>query len=229
VYCGAAAGTTADHVVARCLLEKPYPANLPTVDACADCNRSYSLDEEYFLAVLAHVGVTSWLKDKTSEGGQVDRMLTRRPALDERILESLVVLPGGRVALEPEQARLQRVVQKIALGLFLHRYRPTRAPRLTQFTAWPLEHSGHERSRIVAMAHTERFAIRRWTTLQPNVFTFMFVKNWVYSDFGRLFCIMRIHETLWAAVRCPFPYFGAAPRSRRPGRTRVAGFQQSLF
>ena len=36
-----------------------------------------------------------------------------------------------------------------------------------------------------------------------QVFDYMFVRNWIWRDFGRLSCLMRFHETIWAAVRCP--------------------------
>ena len=76
------------------------------------------------------------------------------------------------------------------------------------------------------LAHTERFQARRWTHVQTlklpgqgrvQVFDYMFVRNWVWRDFGRLFCIMRFHETIWAAVRCPHP--PNRKNSKRPACT----------
>ena len=76
VYCGKEA-TTRDHVIPRCLLEKPYPPDLPTVPSCRPCNEGYSKDEEYFLAVMAQSGFVPPLTEKVEEGGLVDRMLER--------------------------------------------------------------------------------------------------------------------------------------------------------
>lgn len=52
-YCGKDKKLTDDHVPPKVLLHKPYPANLPTVPACADCNRGFQKDDEYTRAVLA--------------------------------------------------------------------------------------------------------------------------------------------------------------------------------
>ena len=46
-YCRREA-TTNDHVVPRCLLEKPYPPNLLTIPSCYTCNTGFKQDEEYF-------------------------------------------------------------------------------------------------------------------------------------------------------------------------------------
>lgn len=94
-YCSQRA-TTRDHVVARCLLEKPYPDNLPTVPSCATCNAGFKKDEEYFLAVLAQSGFVPTLTSKVDEEGAVDRMLQQSPGLDALIVKSLNVAPDGR-------------------------------------------------------------------------------------------------------------------------------------
>lgn len=46
IYCGGSPDTR-DHVPSKVFLDKPYPDNLPVVACCLDCNRSFSLDEEY--------------------------------------------------------------------------------------------------------------------------------------------------------------------------------------
>jgi hypothetical protein len=88
VYCGKKA-TTKDHVVPRCLLEKPYPPNLLTVPSCSACNEGYSKDEEYFLAVMAQSGFVPSLTAKIEEGGVIDRMLERSAGLDTHIVQSI--------------------------------------------------------------------------------------------------------------------------------------------
>ena len=44
---------TADHVPPKLFLEQPFPPNLLTVPACADCNQSFKADDEYARTVLA--------------------------------------------------------------------------------------------------------------------------------------------------------------------------------
>ena len=49
-HCGVVfdpANATKDHAPSKCLLDRPLPANLPTVMSCSSCNRSLAEDEEY--------------------------------------------------------------------------------------------------------------------------------------------------------------------------------------
>jgi hypothetical protein len=128
VYCGAEA-TTVDHVIARCLLEKPYPPNLKTLPSCRPCNEAYAKDEEYFLAVLAQSGCAPSLESKVAEGGVVDRMLTRHPALDQHFQDIMKVSEDGKVYICPDEGRIGKVALKAAFGLFIHRYKPYSSPR----------------------------------------------------------------------------------------------------
>jgi hypothetical protein len=54
LFCGEIADTK-DHIPSKKLLEKPYPNNLLTIPSCDKCNKSFSLDEEYFLNVLVEI------------------------------------------------------------------------------------------------------------------------------------------------------------------------------
>jgi hypothetical protein len=229
VYCGKQA-TTKDHVIPRCLLEKPFPPNLPTVPSCRTCNEGYSEDEAYFLAVLAQTGFVASLRQKMDEGGSVDRMLERSPGLDALFAQSMAVSEDGRVVIQPDESRIGRITRKVAFGLYCHRYTPRTIPPIDEFLALKPMHNLDNMNFIVMMAHNERFRPRRWTHFQThggvgkervNVFDYMFVKNWVYTDFGRLFCIMRFHETVWAAVRCPNPPGRRSPK-RRVGSIHTA-------
>lgn len=212
VYCGHQA-TTDDHVIARCLLEKPFPPNLPTVPSCRPCNEAFGLDEQYFIAVMAKTGFVPSLVEKVEQYGVVDRTLSRNEALDSYFARVTVVGEDGRVSIMPNEVRIANVARKVAFGLYLHRYRPRYSPKIDEFFAIKPKHDREPDNFIVTMAHTERFRPRRWTHFQTlrvagkktQVFDYMFVRNWVYTDFGRLFCIMRFHETIWAAVRCPHP------------------------
>jgi hypothetical protein len=232
VYCPKMA-TTTDHVIPRCLLEKPYPPNLPTVPSCRDCNEGYSKDEEYFLAVMAQSGFVPSLERKVDEGGVVDRMLSRSVGLDTHFSRSKNIGEDGRIYITPDEVRIANVAHKVAFGLFITRYRPRVIPRLDSFLTLKPVHDQDSSNYIVAMAHTEKFTPRRWTHVQPlpgvgkrkvQVFDYMFVRNWIYRDFGKLFCIMRFHETVWAAVRCPNP----STRKSKKGRGAAYAEQEKL-
>jgi hypothetical protein len=236
VYCGRRA-TTKDHVPPRCLLEKPYPANLLTVDSCALCNRGWSKDEEYWLIALSHVGFTKTLASKLDEGGQVFRALDRNERLDDRIRNSLHPGPDNRVYFTPEKERLARIAAKIALGLYSSKY--GRSPRLDKFG--PVEIHHHLESGLVERQHfistatgrvplatvNNRFEFKLWTVVQPGTFAYIFVRTWFrYGLSSRLACLMVFHGTLLAAVGCPWP----GGRSAGVGRQRKTDpFTLELF
>ncbi len=198
----------------RCLLEKPYPVNLLTIPSCYECNASFKHDEEYFLAVMAQSGSAPTLMSKVEENRAVDRMLQKSPGLDSLIQGSLRATEDGRMYITPNQVRISKVARKVAFGLYRHRYAPKTLPSMGDFFALKSMHERDDNNFIVVMAHTEKFQPRRWTHVQTitlpgygrvQVFDYMFVRNLVWRDIGRLFCIMRFHETIWAAVRCPHP------------------------
>jgi hypothetical protein len=127
VYCGGQA-ITRDHVPPRCLLERPYPPNLPTVPSCSSCNAGFSLDEQYFVVLLTQVGVAPTLFRKQGPEGSITRALQKAPALKRRIFNSLASdEETGAILIRPELRRVHRVIQKIGLGLFVLRY--NRVPR----------------------------------------------------------------------------------------------------
>jgi hypothetical protein len=148
------------------------------------------------------------------EGGIVDRMLERSVGLDTHFARSMKVSEDGRVFITPDESRIASVTRKVAFGLYCHRYTPEVIPTLNDFLALKPVHDLDNTNFIFVMAHNERFRARPWKHVQTlslpgrgklQVFDYMFVRNWVWTDFGRLFCIMRFHETIWAAVRCPHP------------------------
>ena len=159
--------TTRDHVVPRCLLEKPYPPNLLTIPSCRECNAGFKQDEEYFLAVMAQSGSVPTLMSKVDENRVVDRMLQKSPGLDSLIQGSLRIAEDGRgVYITPDEVRLANVARKVAFGLYCLRYTPKTLPSLGDFFALKLMHGRDDNNFIVVMTHTERFQPRRWTHIQ---------------------------------------------------------------
>jgi hypothetical protein len=53
VYCGSVADLTRDHIPPKSLFKKPRPPNLITVWACAQCNKAFSNDDDYFWLTLS--------------------------------------------------------------------------------------------------------------------------------------------------------------------------------
>jgi len=219
VYCQATADSR-DHVPPRCLLEKPYPPNLWTVPSCVACNRGFSLDEEYFLAALASIGTSPAITSKQAEGGIVDRMMNRSPGLEATIVRSLRPVPeeGGRVYIDVEMNRIERVIQKIALGIFVKRYgRIPDITRLAPVSTYPYNIKDMRSPWILMSTHTEQFQPKRWNHLQPQVFSYITVRS--PFEGGNILCVMDFHSTLWGVV--PFP--------RAPGAQVDSDKQLPLF
>ena len=113
IYCGGPAETR-DHVPSRCILERPYPENLPVVGSCARCNQDFSRDEEYFVCLIESVLCGSTDPDKIKRP-TVARILQYSPALRARI-ESSKSESDGRIQFVPEAARIANVMLKLARG-----------------------------------------------------------------------------------------------------------------
>lgn len=191
-----------EHVPPRCFLEKPYPKKLATVPACQPCNGGFSRDEEYLLAVLAHIGTSRSLTQKVEHGGVVDRALLRRTPFAELIDRSLRVTPDGRVSLEPDLSRVHTVLRKVAFGIYVIRYGVI--PRLAELQpveAYPYNIEDR-RGPVYASVLSERFRPKRWERTQPGIFEYIVVKHELDH---RLQCIMNFHETLWGVVGLPLP------------------------
>ena len=203
VYCGRDA-TTKDHVPPRCLLEKPYPKDLITLWCCQECNNGFSLDEQYFLTVLGQIGTSPTLVNKVEEGGQIDRALTHSPALDERIIQSLETSEDGQITLRPETQRIHRVIRKIALGLFVHRYAKVPSwDAITPVAAYPYNIEDQRPAPFFVATFTERFRSKTWTHVQRGIFSYIVVRD--PAQYSKYWCIIDFHQTLWGVSQFPNP------------------------
>ena len=208
VYCGRRANTK-DHVPAKLFLRTPYPANLRTVPACCECNGGHSKDEEYFRVVMGISSFDAKFAIENEEGGYLDRILTRSPALDERITSSLSVDKLGRVYIAPDLERMKRVCAKLACGLFALRYGAGRL--LRTFEVSMVQHGSDElpQELIAAMHYVPGLRAKRWTTVQANMVSFLFAKGWLVTD-PSIWCMLDLNQTVFAAIRCPSPPMGRA-------------------
>ena len=121
VHCGAAIDETRvsnDHMPSKCLLQKPYPDNLPVVETCVECNRNFSRDEEYLSVFLQCV-----LTGSTDPNDHCDqtarRALRRSKKLRERIecsRSEIELESETRIVWEPERERVNNVILKNARG-----------------------------------------------------------------------------------------------------------------
>jgi len=203
VYCSAISNTR-DHIPPKCLLEKPYPANLWVVPACANCNQSYALDEEYLLLLLTQISTSPMLTAKLAEGGQIDRALSGSLGLESRLLDALSVTDDGRVEVKPERARILRVVQKIAFGIYIAHYRIV--PDLVEIiaaAAFPCDLEDPRRRLLEALSHTTSLARKKWFHVQKGVFSYSVIRDGMSNK--ALYLLIDFHETLWGVAKIPDP------------------------
>lgn len=108
-----------DHVPSKSLLYRPYPANLPVVEICEDCNSGFSKDEEYLLVFLS--AVLSGSTDPACQSNpQAAAVLRRNEKLKARIERAKTAYEtiGGKTETvwKPEPDRVRQVLVKNARG-----------------------------------------------------------------------------------------------------------------
>ncbi len=113
IYCGGVADTR-DHVPSKCLLDKPYPDNLPVVGCCYDCNQSFSSDEIYFACFIECVksGSTNF---KYINREYIKNIFRKTPSLHKRI-ENATKIENDQIEFYPEIERVKNVLLKLAKG-----------------------------------------------------------------------------------------------------------------
>lgn len=204
VYCGKSSSTK-DHVPPKLLLEKPYTEidNWLTIPSCLTCNRNYSNDEEYFLNVLVEISSNPTLRSKKEGGGTVERARNRSIGLKKRIENSLLEMDDQRVYLNPDYHRIKNVVEKIALGLFFHRY--SKFGRLSSFNfigIYPYSVMDTRPSDVRMLLFSENFKSKKWTAIQAGVLSYIVVKDWGTSVLLMIICF---HNSVWCLVNIPHP------------------------
>lgn len=112
-YCGGPFGTR-DHVPSKFFLDLPYPNNLAVVPCCHECNHVFANDEEYTVAFI-DVALIGSIDDEECLRPKVAASLMAHPALAKKI-EAGRRDTGSGLAWQPETARIERVVIKLAKG-----------------------------------------------------------------------------------------------------------------
>lgn len=116
-YCGGATPTR-DHVPPKVLLDEPYPANLPVVPACRNCNEGFSADEEY-VACLIDCAVAGSASPADVRREKIRRILSEKPGLAARFTQG-VSRAGGSTLFSVQASRIRNVVLKLARGHALY-------------------------------------------------------------------------------------------------------------
>lgn len=127
VFCGALPRTR-DHAPSKVLLDEPFPADLPVVPACAECNQGFSLDEQYLACFLECVIVGS-TNPSSVRRDKVRRILAENPNLSRRIDAACLVDEAGEKRWTVESERVRKVILKLARGHAAFEYSE---PQLTE-------------------------------------------------------------------------------------------------
>lgn len=145
IHCGEWLGTVdinRDHVPSRNLLLKPYPKNLPIVQACKPCNESFSLDEEYFTTFLSCVLSGSTAPDD-QQNPKAGRALKRRTKLRTRIerakKEGKTLDGETQTVWTPEAERINHIILKNARGHAFYEYGEPMLAKPNHVWSAPLE------------------------------------------------------------------------------------------
>ena len=134
VYCGRREKETDDHVPPKSFYPKPRPSDLITVPACLQCNQDAGKDEEFFLAtfMFSEAGITKAGNLLWSE--KLRRMYEKNLGLKRKIADNLersdIMTPAGiflgrKMTIKTDEARFERVANKIVKGLYYFEYKET--------------------------------------------------------------------------------------------------------
>lgn len=113
IYCGGPANTR-EHVPSKVFLDKPYPENLPIVNACLECNNGFSSDEEY-AATFIEVVSSGTLDTSKIKRERIIEILERTPSLKSRIQHS-IIRNSSTTTFNMEVERIKRIIIKLAQG-----------------------------------------------------------------------------------------------------------------
>lgn len=114
IYCGGQPDSR-DHCPAKVLIDEPFPADLPVVEACKSCNQSFSADEQY-LACLIECVVSGSVEPATLGRRKIRRILEQTAMLAARIKQSERRDWNGTIYWEAEPKRVRNVILKLARG-----------------------------------------------------------------------------------------------------------------
>ena len=88
--------------------------------------------------------------------------------------------------------------------MYYHKYK--KRANLNSFNCtgfYPFEVEETRPSKIFMLTYSEKFRLKKWTNIQPNVFSYIVVRDSTRNN--KLTMIFHIHNTVWCVVEIPFP------------------------
>lgn len=155
IYCDGAADTR-DHVPSKCLLDQPFPDNLPVVGCCYSCNQNFSKDEQYFVCLLESVFCSS-TDPKRIGRSSVAKIMQESPSLRQRIENSKIKV-DGQIAFVPERERINNVMMKLARGHAAYELSQPCRTKPDHFWCGPLSSLTDEEREVFDLAHYQQIS-----------------------------------------------------------------------
>lgn len=149
-----------DHVPSKVFLDKPYPDNMLVVEACSECNHSFSRDEEYVACILECIIAGSTEPDKIQRAS-IRKKFVKESGLVARIQRSEVLTLAGEVLYAIDEPRLRNVLLKLARGHAVYEMNE-RLPKEPSSIAYGFIHQWEPDAR-------ERFETEPITDIFPEV------------------------------------------------------------
>lgn len=163
VYCNKRRADTRDHVIPKCLFEKPFPPNLITVPTCSKCNGKKSKDDDYLRDYLTmdFAGSTNDTAQRIFSGKVMRSVARNRSALAKSVLqegkEEPIHTKGGiYVGHAPtariDEQRLIRIFDYIVRGLY-YDHRKVRVSvrypvKVSRIMPWDVERAAKDFSKF---------------------------------------------------------------------------------
>lgn len=188
--------TNGDHAPSRCLLNKPYPSNLPEVVVHEECNRGFSLDEEYLATFLSCVLSGSTDPDRQSNpraAGTLRHSPKLRAEIERSKVERVDPNDGPVAVWTPSWDRVHKVIVKNARGHAFFEYGEPMLPQPTNVWAAPLalmsrtERKSFENIRSTVWPEVGSRMLTRvvsgqnlsgpWVVVQPNAYRYTVAQN----------------------------------------------------
>lgn len=128
IYCRKNLADSKDHIPPKNLFLNPRPKDLITVPSCEKCNRSFSLDDEYFMVFLTMIENTKKNEYKDSLFEKLQRMKLRKQnqgfysyLKGSREFKSIITSSGiillNQPGLNIDEKRIRKVIDRIINGI----------------------------------------------------------------------------------------------------------------
>ena len=185
IYCGTREGNTKDHVPPRNLFAIPRP-ELVTVPCCDPCRKGQSLDDEYFVRMIAMRRDVGDNPSATFARDAVHRSFTKpnKIGFTRALLNSISELPvhtpaglylGHATSYDVDLKRVCNVIERTTRGLYFHEFE-VRLPDDHRCVTYALDgfvSAGPEVNATIERAWNQAVSGKK-RTFGSNVFTYWF-------------------------------------------------------